>query len=92
MIIARNGISHISSLLAFNSDRIVENAIATLIQLDTEATHAEIYSPSNRKQIERHQSSQNPVLRNLAILFCDSARDVGQSNYSQATTSRAVST
>lgn len=52
----------------------MENALATLIQLDRSETHSQIFSSNNIKAIERHRSSNNAVLRNLVSLFNDTAK------------------
>lgn len=73
-IVAQNGIQTLSSLLSHSSDQIVQNIIATLLQLDTADLHSQIFTTSNRRCISVHRSSKNPILHNLATVFAECAQ------------------
>lgn len=76
MIVAENGIEAIVSLLNHSSSKVIENSIATLLQLDSAETHSTIFSALNRSKIKPHQQSSSPVLRNLAQIFLETDQHV----------------
>lgn len=73
IIITSEGIAATSLLLHHNSDKIVENAIATLLQLDSIETHSSIFSTLNQVKVQSFKNSTNKTLRNLATIFLEEA-------------------
>lgn len=73
IIIAADGIVAISTLLHHDSHKIVENALATLLQLDTIGTHSSIFAAANQTRVQSLQNSTNKSLRNLATIFLEEA-------------------
>lgn len=71
IITTSGGIAAISALLHHNSEKIVENAIATLLQLDTIETHTSVFSTSNRSKVQTFKNSTNKTLCNLATIFLE---------------------
>lgn len=76
ILLNENGIDAISSLLTHSSHKIVENSIATLLQIDSIDTHATIFSVPNRTKVATYQKSSNSTLQNLATVFLETARNV----------------
>lgn len=74
-----NGIEAISSLLTHNSSKVVENCIATLLQLDSPETHSAIFSVANRSKVATYQKSPNIPLQNLVEVFLETARNAASS-------------
>lgn len=75
IVIDEGGIDSISSLLTHTSHKVVENSIATLLQLDSIETHSTIFSVPNRTKVAVYQKSSNITLKNLAIIFLETARN-----------------
>lgn len=73
IIVGADGIAAISALLQHDSSKIVENAIATLLQLDTIEIHSSIFSTSNQSIARNCQNSTHTTLRNLATIFLEEA-------------------
>lgn len=78
IIVSANGIETISSLLTHHSSKVVENSIATLLQLDSVETHSVIFSVANRSKVATYQKSPNIPLQNLATIFLETARNVSR--------------
>lgn len=75
IIINQGGIETISSLLNHESNKIVENSISTLIQLDRTDTHPRIFATSNVAKIVALKQSPHPIIRNLSNLFLANRQD-----------------
>lgn len=75
IIVDENGIEAITNLLTHSSSKIVENSIATLLQLDSAETHSTIFSVPNRTKVATYQKSTNNILKNLATIFLETARN-----------------
>lgn len=74
-ILNHGGIETISALLHHDSNKIVENSISTLIQLDRVDTHSHIFATSNVARIVALKQSPHPIIRNLANLFLANRQD-----------------
>lgn len=73
IIITADGIVAISTLLQNDSHKIIENALTTLLQLDTTETHSSIFAAANQTKVQILQNSTNKTLRNLATIFLEEA-------------------